>query len=187
MGSILPRIAIPLLLAAVPQGGGAMSLQLTSPAFAHQGEIPVRFTCEAAGKEVSPPLAWSGVPAGAKSLALIVDDPDAPDPKAPKMTWVHWVLYDLPPAAGGLPEGVAGLPAGTREGQNDWKRTGYGGPCPPVGRHRYFFKLYALGTVLPDLGRPTKAKLESAMKEHVLARAELVGTYEKGKKASSGR
>jgi Raf kinase inhibitor-like YbhB/YbcL family protein len=97
------------------------------------------------------------------------------------MTWVHWVLYNLPPAAGSLPEGMGpdALPAGTREGLNDWKRPGYGGPCPPVGRHRYFHKLYALDTVLPDLGRVTKARLEQAMGGHVLAHTELIGTYEK--------
>ena len=164
-----------------------MSLNLTSPAFAHQGEIPARFTCE--GEDVSPALAWTGVPAGAESLALVMDDPDAPDPRAPKTTWVHWVLYDLPVSAGGLPEQVAprDLPAGTREGLNDWKRTGYGGPCPPIGRHRYFFKLYALDIVLPDLRNPTKARLEQALDGHVLARAELVGTYEKtGKKGFLG-
>jgi Raf kinase inhibitor-like YbhB/YbcL family protein len=161
----------------------AAALTLTSTAFAHNGEIPAHHTCE--GKDVSPPLAWSGLPAGTKSLALIVDDPDAPDPKAPKTTWVHWVLYNLPADAGGLPEGVAAgdLPAGTREGRNDWKRTGWGGPCPPLGRHRYFFKLYALDAELPDLGRPDKARVEAAMKGHVLGQAELVGTYEKsGKK-----
>jgi Raf kinase inhibitor-like YbhB/YbcL family protein len=156
-----------------------MSLTLTSPAFAAGGEIPTRYTCE--GDDVSPPLAWSTPPAGTKSLALIVDDPDAPDPDAPKMTWVHWVVYDLPATADGLPEGVAAraLPAGTREGLNDWKRSGYGGPCPPVGRHRYFHKLYALDTVLPDLGRPDKVALERAMRGHILARAELLGTYAK--------
>ncbi|HVT59689.1 MAG TPA: YbhB/YbcL family Raf kinase inhibitor-like protein [Thermoanaerobaculia bacterium] len=161
-----------------------MSLHLTSPAFGHQGEIPARFTCEAAGKEISPALAWSGVPANAKSLALVVDDPDAPDPKAPQTTWVHWVLYDIPASAARLPEGAGArdLPAGTREGLNDWKRTGYGGPCPPIGRHRYFFKLYALATQLPDLGRPTKQQLERAMEGHVVAHAELVGTYEKGQR-----
>ena len=104
-------------------------MRITSTAFAHNGEIPPKYTCE--GDDVSPPLSWSGLPQGAKSLALIVDDPDAPDPAAPKMTWVHWVLYDLPPAAGGLPEAVKSLPPGTLEGLNDWKRTGYGGPCPP--------------------------------------------------------
>ncbi|MHB8762772.1 MAG: YbhB/YbcL family Raf kinase inhibitor-like protein [Deferrisomatales bacterium] len=154
-----------------------MSLTITSAAFAPGGEIPRRFTCQ--GDDRSPPLAWSGVPAGTKSLALIVDDPDAPDPKAPRMTWVHWVLYNLPPGLGGLDEGVAALPAGTREGTNDWKRTGYGGPCPPIGRHRYFHKLYALSEVLPDLGRPTKARLENAMEGKVLAEAELIGTYQK--------
>ncbi len=159
-----------------------MSLAITSPSFGHGGEIPARFTCE--GEDVSPALAWSGVPAGTRSLALIVDDPDAPDPRAPKMTWVHWVLYGLPPEAGGLAEGVAPgeLPGGTREGLNDWQRTGYGGPCPPVGRHRYFFKLYALDAVLPDLGRPTKGRLEEAMAGHILGQAELVGTYQKAGK-----
>jgi len=156
-----------------------MALILTSPDFEPNGEIPARFTCE--GEDVSPALAWSGTPEKARSLALIVDDPDAPDPRAPKTTWVHWVLYNLPPATSGLPQkaGAKDLPPGTREGLNDWKRTGYGGPCPPIGRHRYFFKLYALNRELPDLGRPTKAKLEEAMAGHVLARAELVGTYQK--------
>jgi Raf kinase inhibitor-like YbhB/YbcL family protein len=161
-----------------------MALVLTSSAFSPQAEIPGRYTCEAEGREVSPPLAWDGVPPAAQSLALVVDDPDAPDPQAPKTTWVHWVLYNLPPAAAGLAEAVAAqdLPPGTHEGLNDWKKTGYGGPCPPIGRHRYFFKLYALDTVLPDLGRPTKAQLEKAMAGHVVAQAELVGTYEKQKK-----
>ena len=156
-----------------------MALTLTSPDFEPNGEIPTRFTCE--GEDVSPALAWSGTPEKARSLALIVDDPDAPDPRAPKTTWVHWVLYNLPSAASGLPRkvGPQDLPPGTREGVNDWKRTGYGGPCPPIGRHRYFFKLYALDRELPDLGRPNKAKLEEAMEGHVLAKAELVGTYQK--------
>jgi Raf kinase inhibitor-like YbhB/YbcL family protein len=156
-----------------------MPLSLTSPAFENGGEIPSVHTCE--GKDTSPPLAWSGVPSGAKSLALIVDDPDAPDPSAPKMTWVHWVLYGLPASSTGLP-GAAGssdLPAGSREGLNDWKRTGYGGPCPPIGRHRYYFKLYALDAVLPDLGTPTKAQLEKAMEGHVREKVELMGTYQK--------
>ncbi len=156
-------------------------MQITSPAFANNGSIPAKFTCE--GNDVSPALAWSGAPAGTKAFALIVDDPDAPDPAAPKMTWVHWILYDLPPGTASLPEAVAAkdLPTGTLEGMNDGKRTGYGGPCPPIGRHRYFFKLYALDAVLPDLGRPTKVKLEAAMKGHVLAEAQLVGTYQKAK------
>jgi Raf kinase inhibitor-like YbhB/YbcL family protein len=163
-----------------------MSLNLTSPAFPAGGEIPARSTCE--GDDVSPALEWSGVPAGAAGLALIVDDPDAPDPKSPKMTWVHWVLYNVPASASGLPEGVdpADLPAGTLQGLNDWKRTGWGGPCPPIGRHRYFFKLYALDIVLPDLHQPTKAKLEAAMDGHVLSKAELIGTYEKAPKSLLG-
>ena len=156
-----------------------MAFALTSTAFIHNGPIPKLYTCQ--GKDISPALAWSGVPAGTKSLALIVDDPDAPDAAAPKMTWVHWVLYNLPAASTGLPEAVApaALPAGTREGRNDWKRTGYGGPCPPIGRHRYFHKLYALDIVLPDLKQPTKAELERAMQGHVLAKVELMGTYQK--------
>ncbi len=156
-----------------------MPLTLTSPAFAHDGEIPPRHTCE--GKDVSPPLNWSGAPKGTRSFALVVDDPDAPDPAAPKMTWVHWVLYNLPAEVSGLPEALAPetLPPGAEEGQNDWKNLGYGGPCPPIGRHRYFHKLYALDAVLPDLGAPTKAALEKAMAGHVLAEAVLVGTYEK--------
>jgi len=158
-----------------------MTLSLTSAAFTAGGAIPKSYTCE--GGDVSPPLAWRDPPAGTKSLVLIVDDPDAPDPAAPKMTWVHWILYDIPATAGALPEAAkpSGLPPGTRQGRNDWKRTGYGGPCPPIGRHRYFHKLYALDTVLGDLAEPTKAKLEAAMKGHVLAQAELVGTYQKGR------
>jgi len=152
-------------------------MKITSRAFEHEGEIPPRHTCE--GDDVSVPLAWTGAPAGTKSLALIVDDPDAPDPKAPKMVWVHWVLYNLPADSPGLEEGASSLPAGTGEGLNDWKRTGYGGPCPPIGRHRYFHKLYALDTVLPDLGNPTKDQLLEAMEGHVLAEAVLVGTYQK--------
>jgi Raf kinase inhibitor-like YbhB/YbcL family protein len=154
-----------------------VTLKLTSTAFAGGGEIPPKYTCE--GQDLAPPLSWSGVPAEAKSLALIVDDPDAPDPAAPKMTWVHWVLYNIPPGASALPEAARQLPPGTLEGLNDWRRTGYGGPCPPIGRHRYFHKLYALDTVLPDLRKPSKAQLEGRMKGHVLAQAELVGTYQK--------
>ncbi len=150
-------------------------MNFTSNAFAVNGEIPTVYTCE--GRDVAPPLAWSDVPARTQTLALIVDDPDAPDPAAPKMTWVHWVLYDLPASSTGLPESGAPLPAGTREGLNDWKRTGYGGPCPPVGRHRYFFKLYALDTSLSFAHPPSKSQLEQAMKGHVLAQVELVGTY----------
>jgi Raf kinase inhibitor-like YbhB/YbcL family protein len=155
-------------------------MRLSSSAFAHGQEIPQRYTCE--GSDLSPPLSWSGAPEGTKSLALIVDDPDAPDPSAPTTIWVHWVLYNLPAESTGLAEGAHSLPRGTREGLNDWQRTGYGGPCPPAGRHRYFHRLYALDTVLPDLHRPTRARLEGAMRRHVLAEAELMGTYQKGKR-----
>lgn len=156
-----------------------MPLHLTSSSFVANAEIPARYTCE--GADVSPGLAWTGVPAGTKSLALVVDDPDAPDPKAPKTTWVHWVLYDIPPTATSLPEGIAqaDLPAGTRQGRNDWKAVGYRGPCPPIGRHRYFHKLYALDVVLPDLAGPDKATLERAMAGHILAESRVVGTYAK--------
>jgi Raf kinase inhibitor-like YbhB/YbcL family protein len=158
-----------------------MTLNITSTAFGNGSAIPVQYTCQ--GKDMSPPLNWAGVPAQAQSLVLIVDDPDAPDPKAPKMTWVHWVLYNIPPDAAGLGEDVESeaLPAGTKEGLNDWKRTGYGGPCPPIGRHRYFHKLYALDTLLEGLERPTKAQVEAAIKGHVIAQAELVGTYQKSR------
>lgn len=155
-----------------------MAFLLTSLAFAQLAALPPRYTCE--GANLAPPLSWSGVPSGTRSLALVVDDPDAPDPAAPKTTWVHWVVYNLPATAQGLPEGGKPLPAGTREGNNDWQKLGYGGPCPPIGRHRYFFKLYALDVRLPDLGAVTKGGLEKAMSGHVLGRAELVGTYQKG-------
>ena len=190
MKAILLVTAVVLAVAAVPRPAGTptrarkevtVPLTLASSAFAPRGAIPERHTCD--GEDVSPPLAWSGAPAGTKSFALVVDDPDAPDPAAPKVVWVHWVLYDLPATATALPAGVAAktLPPGTREGLNDWKRTGYGGPCPPVGRHRYFHRLYALDVVLPDLGRPTRAALEKAMAGHVLARTELVGTYQRSR------
>ena len=159
-------------------GGGMRSFTLTSSSFQPNGAMPARFTSD--GDNLSPPLAWTHAPVGTKSYALIMDDPDAPDPAAPQMTWVHWVVYDIPATVYAFAEGASQhLPAGTREGLNDWKQTGYGGPAPPIGRHRYFHKLYALDTVLPDLNRPTKAQLESAMQGHVLAEAELIGTYQK--------
>jgi Raf kinase inhibitor-like YbhB/YbcL family protein len=159
---------------------GADGMRLSSAAFGEGQPIPRPYTCE--GRDVSPPLAWDGVPAGAKSLALIVDDPDAPDPAAPRVIWVHWVLYNLPASAGGLSEAVAtgALPPGTLQGINDWGRAGYGGPCPPVGRHRYFFKLYALDSVLPDLQQPSKAAVMGAMHGHVMGESHLTGTYRKG-------
>lgn len=158
-----------------------MPLILKSSAFNHQGEIPSRFTCT--GDDISPALEWSGVPENAKSLVLIVDDPDAPDPAAPKMIWVHWLLYNIPPTVNELAENIepSDLPAGVKQGKNDWKRTGYGGPCPPIGRHRYFHKLYALDSVLPDLKSPDKTQLEKAMQGHIIDQAELIGTYQKNK------
>jgi Raf kinase inhibitor-like YbhB/YbcL family protein len=156
-----------------------MALILTSSAFQSNQPIPARYTCE--GEDMSPPLAWSGLPANTKSLAIVIDDPDAPDPKHPQRVWVHWVVYNLPPDVHALPEdtGHGDLPAGALTGRNDWGRPDYGGPCPPIGRHRYFHKLYALDTVLPDLKHPTKGQLEHAMKGHILGQAELIGTYQK--------
>lgn len=158
-------------------------MQITSTAFADQSPIPALYTCES--RDISPPLHWSDLPEGTRSLALIVDDPDAPDPAAPRMTWVHWVVYNLPPSPAGLPERATSrdLPQGAREGLNDWKRQGYGGPCPPIGRHRYFHRLYALDTVLPDLGMPTRQELDQAMRGHILAEAVLLGIYEKQRAA----
>ncbi len=155
-----------------------MPLEISSPAFKHNGSIPAEFTCDA--EDAAPALQWTGAPSGTRSYALIVDDPDAPDPKAPKMTYVHWVLYDIPASTTAIPEGGR-TPAGARDGRNDWKRTGYGGPCPPIGRHRYFFKLFALDTVLGDLKSPTKPDLLKAIEGHVLEQTELMGTYERSK------
>jgi len=165
--------------AVLAEGEQHMALILKSPDFAHQGEIPKVFTCD--GNDSSPALSWSGLPQNTKSLVLIVDDPDAPDPAKPKMTWVHWLLYNIPPTATELPQAVAvaNLPVGTYQGKNDWKRTGYGGPCPPIGRHRYFHKLYALDIELPDLHHPNKTQLEKAMAGHVIGQAELIGTYQR--------
>ena len=155
-----------------------MTLTLTSTAFADGGPIPSLYTCQ--GEDVSPPLGWSGAPPGTQSLVLIVDDPDAPDPAKPQRTWVHWVLYNLPPDASGLAEAVAvnRLPPGTEVGLNDWGRADFGGPCPPIGRHRYFHKLYALDIQLEGFKTPpTKQAVEAAMAGHVLAQATLIGTY----------
>jgi len=188
MRRVVRLMTVILPAACVLAAGGReepKAMQIVSSCFKHQESIPARHTCD--GADASPALAWSGAPAGTRSLALIVDDPDAPDPAAPRMTWVHWVLYNIPPDSSGLAEGVApkDLPKGTLQGLNDWKRTGYGGPCPPAGRHRYFHKLYALDVVLPVLASPTKAALEGAMKGHVLAQAELVGTYQCAKRSGS--
>jgi Raf kinase inhibitor-like YbhB/YbcL family protein len=177
--SALIFLGLTLLDATSLYADEAMTLTLASSAFEDRGSIPAKYTCE--GEDIAPPLKWLDVPNAARSLVLIVDDPDAPDPKAPKMTWVHWVLYNIPPDVSELVEDVTSesLPPGTQEGVNDWKRVGYGGPCPPIGRHRYFHKLYALDTVLDGMNRPTKEQLEAAMKGHVIAQAQIVGNYQK--------
>ncbi len=156
-----------------------MSMNIRSPAFLHNHMIPARLTCD--GPDVSPPLEWSGVPSAAKSVALIVDDPDAPDPAAPERTFVHWVVYNLPPHVTRLSEGAAsdGMPAGSVQGINDWHDKAYGGPCPPIGKHRYFFKLYALDVLLPQLKHATKENLEAAMQGHILAHTEMIGLYQR--------
>lgn len=158
-----------------------MALTIRSPDFEPGSAVPTDCTCE--GSDRSPALVWSGTPEGTRSLALIIEDPDAPDPKAPRLTWVHWILYDIPADVAQLPPdaGTTGLPPGTREGTNTWLRTGYGGPCPPIGRHRYFHRLFALDTLLGDLRDPTADRLRSAMRDHVLAEAELMGTYRKAR------
>lgn len=156
-----------------------MNLTLRSTAFRDGIDIPSKYTCD--GDDVSPALEWENLPPNTQSLALIVDDPDAPDPAAPQRVWKHWILYDIPPTATGLAEAVKpeDLPVGTKQGLNDWQRTGYGGPCPPTGKHRYFFKLYALDIVLPDLGTPDKSRLEKAMHGHVIAETEIIGRYQR--------
>jgi Raf kinase inhibitor-like YbhB/YbcL family protein len=155
-----------------------MPLKLTSTAFTPSGSIPPRYTCE--GADASPPLEWSGAPDGTRTFALIVDDPDAPDPAKPQRVYVHWVLFNISSSISKLAENAAkgGLPQGAAQGSNDWGKQTYGGPCPPIGRHRYFFKLYALDAQL-SLSNPTKAQLEQAMHGHVLGTAELIGTYAK--------
>lgn len=176
-GSLLAGLVMAVL--PIISEGAPMTQQFTLSAsgYTRTGSIPARFTCD--GEDISPPLAWSGAPAGTKSFALILDDPDAPDPAAPRTTWVHWVLYDIPAGVHSLPErGSKHLPAGAREGLNDWKQTGFRGPCPPIGRHRYFHKLYALDVILPDLHEPGKAQLEAAMRGHILAEAQFIGTYQ---------
>ncbi|MCM2404391.1 YbhB/YbcL family Raf kinase inhibitor-like protein [Rhizobium sp. S153] len=157
-----------------------MVFTLTSPVFADNGEIPILYTCE--GEDISPPLRWTGVPPEAKSLVLIVDDPDAPDPAHPKMTWLHWVLYNLPAELTGLAEGISRLPGTSVTGVNSWNRHNYGGPCPPIGRHRYFFKLYALDRLLDRLVPGSGEQVEAAMRGHVLSSTQIMGTYQKTRK-----
>ncbi len=176
LGSFLIAVDVVLIGAA---SGTEMALTITSPAFQQGGKIPSNYTCE--GDDVSPPLVFAGAPKGAKSLALVIDDPDAPDPNAPKRVWVHWVVLNLPPDTSGLEENASasGLPKGAVQGVNDFRNKAYGGPCPPIGRHRYFHKLYALDVALPAKAL-SKAELEAAMEGHVLGKAELMGTYQKG-------
>ncbi|HVY25358.1 MAG TPA: YbhB/YbcL family Raf kinase inhibitor-like protein [Polyangiaceae bacterium] len=149
---------------------------LSSPAFANKGEIPKKYTCE--GEDASPPLDWKDAPEGTRSFALVVEDPDAPDPRYPKTRWVHWLVFDLPPHVRCLPESPMLLPRGCKQGVNDSNRPSYDGPCPPIGRHRYFFRLYALDCPRLELQQPRRAELERAMQGHVLGVAELVGTYQ---------
>lgn len=152
-------------------------MTIRSSAFRHNEAIPALYTCE--GDNISPPLSWNDPPQGTKSLVLISDDPDAPDPAAPKKVWVHWVMYNLPPVAMSLEGGVKNeqLPAGTIRGVNDRQFDGYSGPCPPIGTHRYFFKLYALDCVLPDMGAATKAQVLEKMEGHILDYSEVMGLY----------
>ena len=155
--------------------GKTNMLEIKSPAFANNGIIPKQYTCD--GEDISPPLSWDSIPGNAKSLTLISDDPDAP-----ASTWVHWVIYNMPPASKGLQEGVLPLKDfshDTKQGINDFKKIGYGGPCPPSGTHRYFFKLYALNTKLSLEAGATKKQLEDAMKGHIIAQAELIGKYKR--------
>lgn len=161
-----------------------MALMIESPAFEHEQAIPARFTCD--GDDISPGLRWRGVPDTTQTLALLVEDPDAPDPLAPQTIFTHWIVYNLPPDSTELSENVAdnALPRGARLGKNDFERTRWGGPCPPVGEHRYFFKLYALDTPLPTAEPLTRAALLDALEGHVLAYAELKGMYRK-RRASS--
>jgi Raf kinase inhibitor-like YbhB/YbcL family protein len=166
-------LCTPALAESPRQTGGAM--QLTSTAFTQGQAIPRKHTCD--GSDISPPLAWSGAPANAKSFALIMDDPDAPGG-----TWVHWVIYNIPAADHALPEAVptsAKLADGAVQGKNSWPKSGYGGPCPPSGTHRYFFKIFALDALLKLPDGATKPQLIAAMEDHVLAQAELMGTYKR--------
>jgi Raf kinase inhibitor-like YbhB/YbcL family protein len=159
-----------------PRGGQSMGFELTSSAFPNGEAIPRKYTCD--GEDISPPLQWVDPPDGAQSFALISDDPDAP-----VGTWTHWVLYNLPASSTALPEAVpqdADLPDGGSNGKSSWGRLGYGGPCPPGGTHRYFFKLYALDSQLDLAAGATKEELLKAMEGHILATTETMGLYSRG-------
>lgn len=170
------KIAI-LLILFLLLGGKKMEIQISSGAFANEGFIPQKYTCD--GENISPPLTWKNIPSGTKSIAIINDDPDAP-----VGTWVHWVIYNIPPNISGLPEGIKPiekLPDGTMQGRNGWGKIGYGGPCPPSGVHRYFFKIYALDKMLDLKPGATKEELLKAMKGHILAEGQFYGKYSRKK------
>ena len=156
-----------------------MAFSVSSPKFQNHAEIPIEYTRE--GKNQSPPLDWSDAPPETKSFALVCEDPDAPDPAHPQKTFVHWVVYNIPSNLTSLPENIRKFPTGVHMGTNDWGQTGYGGPAPPIGRHRYFFRLYALDTMLPDQSGLTRTKLDRRMNGHIIGTAEVVGTYESTK------
>jgi len=163
----ITTIALLLLLL---HGGLAMALELTSESFEHNAVIPQKYTCD--GQDISPQLKWDNVPEGTRAFAMICDDPDAP-----MGTWDHWIVFNIPVDTTEFPEDIRLLPDGTKEGNNSWNRTGYGGPCPPDREHRYMFKLYALDTVLELDDGASKSELEAVMKGHILAQAELIGRY----------
>lgn len=175
---VQPPVQPPSATRSPPVSREKIAFSLTSDAFEADGSIPRKYTCQ--GADISPPLDWDDAPAGTQSFALIVDDPDAPDPRMPKTVWVHWVVYNLPATVNQLAEDASkALPRPATHGKNDWGKLAWGGPCPPIGEHRYFHKLYALDTTFDDLGAPTKAQLLIAMQGHILAQTQLVGTYMK--------
>jgi hypothetical protein len=172
---LVGTILVSPILATLSSGGSDMAITIISSAFTEGALIPRKYTCDA--EDISPDLKWSGAPKEAKSLALICDDPDAP-----VGTWVHWVLFNIPADVTALPAGIpadAALKNGARHGKNDFRKLGYGGPCPPGGTHRYFFKLYALDTLLTLESGSTKAQLLAAMKGHILAEGQLMGKYKR--------
>lgn len=173
MNKLLAALVAVVFFVNVQSRGDAAvpTLKITSPAFSEGQPIPKRFTCD--GANASPPLEWSGVPAGAKALALIVDDPDAPSG-----LFTHWIVVNLPPETKSLPEAAKALPAGSGQGINDFGKEGYGGPCPPKGRHRYFFHLYALDAHYPD-AKPSRSQVDGFLRKHTLAQGSLMGTYQR--------
>lgn len=172
-GLIISSVAVWSGAAERGKGGGKVAIEVTSAAFENGGMIPSKYTCD--GADVSPPISWAGIPEGTKSISLICDDPDAP-----MGTWVHWVLYDLKPDISQLPEGIPAsdtVVGGAKQGTNDFRKIGYGGPCPPSGTHRYFFKVYALDKMLNLKPGARKRDLLKAMEGHILAEGQLMGRY----------